>query len=165
MNAGYDATASVQALAVMMLPERARAQDSAPAFHSLGAGERQPRGVKRSAMFRVYFAFMNDFRGHKRLAATDAGKCIHMDLPDGVHQHRIQWAHRRACSHSSRWKWTILDRVGANVPPSPPLEDKINSELPDATREMFGQYRGSTVNLRDHDGFFVQIASKRRTMH
>ena len=42
------------------------------------------------------------------------------------------------------------------------LADKINSELPDAkARDSYqANAGGSTVNLRDPDGFFVQISSK-----
>ena len=50
-----------------------------------------------------------------------------------------------------------MDRVAAKR-----LADKINSELPDAkARDAYqANTGGSTVNLRDPDGLFVQISSK-----
>ena len=50
-----------------------------------------------------------------------------------------------------------MDRVAAKR-----LADKINSEFPDAkARDAYqANTGGSTVNLRDPDGFFVQISSK-----
>jgi hypothetical protein len=50
-----------------------------------------------------------------------------------------------------------MDRVAAKY-----LADKINSEFPDAkARDAYqANTGGSTVNLRDPDGFFVQISSK-----
>jgi hypothetical protein len=50
-----------------------------------------------------------------------------------------------------------MDRAAAKR-----LADKINNELPDAkARDSYqANTGGSTVNLRDPDGFFVQISSK-----
>ena len=50
-----------------------------------------------------------------------------------------------------------MDRVAAKR-----IADKINSEAPDAkARDAYqANTGGSTVNLRDPDGFFLQISSK-----
>jgi hypothetical protein len=104
----------VQALAVLVLPERALAQ------------------------------------------ATDAGTGIHMDLPDGYISVDSVAEKKGVITHFAV-AVDHMDRVAAKR-----LADKINSEFPDAkARDAYqANTGGSTVNLRDPDGFFVQISSK-----
>jgi len=96
------------------------------------------------------------FRVTKGWSATHAGTGIHMDLPDGYISIDSTGGQKGVNSHSAV-AVDHMDRAAAKR-----LADKINSELPDAkARDAYqANTNGSTVNLRDPDGFFVQISSK-----
>ena len=79
-----------------------------------------------------------------------------MDLPDGYISIDSVAGQKGLITHFAV-SVDHMDRVAAKR-----LADKINSELPDAKARDGYQANtgGSTVNLRDPDGFFVQISSK-----
>jgi catechol 2,3-dioxygenase-like lactoylglutathione lyase family enzyme len=103
------------------------------------------------------FAFYERLFGVTRgWPATDAGTGIHMDLPDGYISIDSVAKEKGIITHFAV-AVDHMDRIAAKR-----LADKINSELPDAkARDSYqANTGGSTVNLRDPDGFFVQISSK-----
>ena len=147
----------VQALAALVLPASTRAQDGAsvsgPIVRGLSVNHVQltVSDVPRS------FAFYERLFGvTKGWPATDAGTGIHMDLPDGYISIDSGAAQKGGITHFSV-AVDHMDRAAAKR-----LTDKINSELPDAkARDAYqANTGGSTVNLRDPDGVFVQISSK-----
>ena len=147
----------VQALAALVLPASTRAQDGAsvsgPIVRGLSVNHVQltVSDVPRS------FAFYERLFGvTKGWPATDAGTGIHMDLPDGYISIDSGAGQKGGITHFSV-AVDHMDRAGAKR-----LTDKINSELPDAkARDAYqANTGGSTVNLRDPDGVFVQISSK-----
>jgi hypothetical protein len=79
-----------------------------------------------------------------------------MDLPDGYISIDSVAAQKGVITHFAV-AVEHMDRAAAKR-----LADKINTELPDAkARDAYqANTAGSTVNLRDPDGFFVQISSK-----
>ena len=100
---------------------------------------------------------MNDCFGvTKGWPATDAGTGIHMDLPDGYISIDSVAAQKGVITHFA----VAVDHMDRDA--AKRLADKINRELPDAkARDAYqANTGGSTVNLRDPDGFFVQISSK-----
>ena len=146
----------VQALAALALPASTVAQDGArasgPIVRGLSVNHVQlaVSDVPRS------FAFYERLFGvTKGWPATDAGTGIHMDLPDGYIS-IDSGAQKGVITHFSV-AVDHMDRAAAKY-----LADKINSELPDAkARDAYqANTGGSTVNLRDPDGVFVQISSK-----
>ena len=74
----------VQALAVLVLPERALAQNAAPAPTPIVRGLSVNRVALTVSDIQRSFAFYERLFGVTRgWPATDAGTGIHMDLPDG----------------------------------------------------------------------------------
>src|SRR5580704_19693883 len=74
----------VQALAVLVLPERALAQDAAPAPTPIVRGLNVNHvGLTVSDVERSFVFYQKLFGVTKGWPATDAGTGIHMDLPDG----------------------------------------------------------------------------------
>jgi catechol 2,3-dioxygenase-like lactoylglutathione lyase family enzyme len=145
----------VQALAALVLPASALAQDGArgPIVRGLSVNHiaLTVRDVPRS------FAFYERLFGvTKGWPATDAGTGIHMDLPDGYISIDSGAGQKGVITHFAV-AVDHMDRVAAKR-----LADKINSELPDAkARDAYQANTGSsTVNLTDPDGLFVQISSK-----
>jgi len=143
----------VQALAALVLPARGLAQASGPIVRGLSVNHVQlaVSDVPRS------FAFYERLFGvTKGWPATDAGTGIHMDLPDGYISIDSVAGQKGVITHFAV-AVDHMDRVAAKR-----LADKINSELPDAkARDAYqANTGGSTVNLKDPDGFFVQISSK-----
>jgi len=147
----------VQALAVLVLPERALAQDAAPAPTPIVRGLSVNHVALTVSDIQRSFAFYERLFGVTRgWPATDAGTGIHMDLPDGYISVDSVAEKKGVITHFAV-AVDHMDRVAAKR-----LADKINSELPDAkARDSYqANTGGSTVNLRDPDGFFVQISSK-----
>ena len=147
----------VQALAVLILPERALAQDAAPAPTPIVRGLSVNHVALTVSDIQRSFAFYERLFGVTRgWPATDAGTGIHMDLPDGYISIDSVAEKKGVITHFAV-AVDHMDRVAAKR-----LADKINSELPDAkARDSYqANTGGSTVNLRDPDGFFVQISSK-----
>ena len=147
----------VQALAALVLPASTLAQDGARASSPIVRGlsvnhvQLSVNDVPRS------FAFYERLFGvTKGWPATDAGTGIHMDLPDGYISIDSGAGQKGVITHFSV-AVEHMDRAAAKR-----LADKINSELPDAkARDAYqANTGGSTVNLRDPDGLFVQISSK-----
>jgi hypothetical protein len=140
----------VQALAALVLPTSTLAQDGArgPIVRGLSVNHvaLTVSDVPRSFVFGVT----------KGWPATDAGTGIHMDLPDGYISMDSVAGQKGVITHFAV-AVDHMDRVAAKR-----LADKINSELPDAiARDAYqANTGGSTVNLTDPDGFFVQISSK-----
>jgi catechol 2,3-dioxygenase-like lactoylglutathione lyase family enzyme len=147
----------VQALAALVVPTNALAQ---------GAG-RSPAPIVRGLSVNHVALTVTDvprsFAFYERLfgvtkgwPATDAGTGIHMDLPDGYISIDSVAQQKRVITHFAV-AVEHMDRDAAKR-----LADKINRELPDAkARDAYqANTGGSTVNLRDPDGFFVQISSK-----
>src|SRR5438477_9580784 len=147
----------VQALAVLILPERALAQEGARASGPIVRGLSVNHVALTVSDVPRSFAFYERLFGvTKGWPATDAGTGIHMDLPDGYISIDSVAAQKGVITHFAV-AVKHMDRAAAKR-----LDDKINSELPDPTaRESYqANTGGSTVNLRDPDGFFVQISSK-----
>src|SRR5678809_59974 len=144
----------VEALAVLVLPGSAQA---APASTPIVRGLSVNHVALTVSDIPRSFAFYERLFGvTKGWPATDAGTGIHMDLPDGYISIDSVAAQKGVITHFAV-AVDHMDRVAAKR-----LADKINSELPDAkARDSYqANTGGSTVNLRDPDGFFVQIASK-----
>ena len=144
----------VEALAVLVLPQRALAQDApAPIVRGLSVNHVQLTVSDVPRSFAFYERLFGVTRGWP---ATDAGTGIHMDLPDGYISIDSVAAQKGVITHFAV-AVDHMDRAAAKR-----LADKINSELPDAkARDAYqANTGGSTVNLTDPDGFFVQIASK-----
>ena len=144
----------VQALAVLVLPERALAAPApAPIVRGLSVNHvaLTVSDVERSSVF-----YQKLFGVTKGWPATNAGTGIHLDLPDGYISVDSVAEKKGVITHFAV-AVDHMDRVAAKR-----LADKINSELPNAkARDSYqANTGGSTVNLTDPDGFFVQIASK-----
>jgi catechol 2,3-dioxygenase-like lactoylglutathione lyase family enzyme len=147
----------IQALSALILPAPALAQNaaraSAPVVRGLSVNHVSltVKDVPRS------FAFYERLFGvTKGWPATDAGTGIHMDLPDGYISIDSVAEAKGVIGHFAV-AVEHMDRDAAKR-----LADKINQELPDAKpRDAYQKNtNGSTVNLRDPDGIFVQISSK-----
>ena len=144
----------VEALAVLVLPQSALA---APAPTPIVRGLSVNHVALTVSDVPRSFAFYERLFGvTKGWPATDAGTGIHMDLPDGYISIDSVAAQKGVITHFAV-AVDHMDRAAAKR-----LADKINSELPDAkARDSYqANTGGSTVNLRDPDGFFVQISSK-----
>jgi catechol 2,3-dioxygenase-like lactoylglutathione lyase family enzyme len=146
----------VEALAVLVLPQTALAQAATaptPIVRGLSVNH---VALTVSDIPRSFAFYERLFGVTKGWPATDAGTGIHMDLPDGYISIDSVAAQKGVITHFAV-AVDHMDRVAAKR-----LADKINSELPDAkARDSYqANTGGSTVNLRDPDGFFVQIASK-----
>lgn len=147
----------LQALALLFLPTPTLAQDtaqaSAPIVRGLGVNHvaLTVSDVPRS------FAFYERLFGVTRgWPATNAGTGIHMDLPDGYISIDSTSEQKGVITHFA----VAVEHMDQDA--AKRLAEKINSELPDANARDAYQANtgGSTVNLRDPDGFFVQISSK-----
>jgi catechol 2,3-dioxygenase-like lactoylglutathione lyase family enzyme len=147
----------VQALAALVVPTNALAQGAgrppAPIVRGLSVNHvaLTVTDVPRS------FAFYERLFGvTKGWPATDAGTGIHMDFPDGYISIDSVAQQKGVINHFAV-AVEHMDRDAAKR-----LADKINRELPDAkARDAYqANTGGSTVNLRDPDGVFVQISSK-----
>src|ERR1700757_1543328 len=134
----------VQALATLVLPTAALAQDgarpSAPIVRGLSVNHVQlaVSDVPRS------FAFYERLFGvTKGWPATDAGTGIHMDLPDGYISIDSIAGQKGAITHFAV-AVEHLDRDAGKR-----LADRINRELPDANaRDAYQENTGGvTVNL------------------
>src|SRR5215467_8450997 len=146
----------VEALAVLVLPGSALAQN-APAPTPIVRGLSVNHVALTVSDIPRSFAFYERLFGvTKGWPATDAGTGIHMDLPDGYISIDSVAAQKGVITHFAV-AVDHMDRAAAKR-----LADKINSELPDAkARDSYqANTGGSTVNLRDPDGVFVQISSK-----
>lgn len=146
----------IQALAALVLPTSTLAQDtraSGPIVRGLSVNH---VALTVSDVPRSFAFYERLFGVTKGWPATDAGTGIHMDLPDGYISIDSVAGQKGVITHFSV-AVDHMDRVAAKR-----LADKINSELPDAkARDAYqANTGGSTVNLRDPDGFFVQISSK-----
>ena len=147
----------VQALAALVLPASAMAQDGARASSPIVRGLSVNHVALTVSDVPRSFAFYERLFGvTKGWPATDAGTGVHMDLPDGYISIDSGAGQKGVITHFSV-AVEHMDRAAAKR-----LADKINSELPDAkARDAYqANTGGSTVNLRDPDGFFVQISSK-----
>jgi catechol 2,3-dioxygenase-like lactoylglutathione lyase family enzyme len=146
----------VQALAALALPTSTLAQDtraSGPIVRGLSVNH---VALTVSDVPRSFAFYERLFGVTKGWPATDAGTGIHMDLPDGYISIDSVAGQKGVITHFAV-AVDHMDRVAAKR-----LADKINSELPDAkARDAYqANTGGSTVNLRDPDGSFVQISSK-----
>jgi catechol 2,3-dioxygenase-like lactoylglutathione lyase family enzyme len=146
----------VQALAALVLPTSTLAQDtraSGPIVRGLSVNH---VALTVSDVPRSFAFYERLFGVTKGWPATDAGTGIHMDLPDGYISIDSVAGQKGVITHFAV-AVDHMDRVAAKR-----LADKINSELPDAkARDAYqANTGGSTVNLRDPDGLFVQISSK-----
>jgi predicted enzyme related to lactoylglutathione lyase len=147
----------VQALAALVLPTSALAQDAArapvPVVRGLSVNH---VAVTVSDIPRSFAFYERLFGVTKGWPATNAGTGVHMDLPDGYISIDSGSGPKGVITHFAV-AVEHMDRDAAKR-----LADKINRELPDAKAQDAYQANtgGSTVNLRDPDGVFVQIASK-----
>ena len=143
----------VEALAVLLLPGEALAQNAAPIVRGLSVNH---VALTVSDVPRSFAFYERLFGVTKGWPATDAGTGIHMDLPDGYISIDSVAGQKGVITHFAV-AVEHMDRVAAKR-----LADKVNSELPDAkARDAYqANTGGSTVNLRDPDGVFVQISSK-----
>ena len=143
----------VQALAVLILPESASAQGATTIVRGLSVNH---VALTVSDVPRSFAFYERLFGVTKGWPATGAGTGIHMDLPDGYISIDSVAAQKGVITHFA----VAVDHM--DRPAAKRLADKINSELPDAKAKDSYQANtgGSTVNLKDPDGFFVQIASK-----
>src|SRR5258707_12331866 len=116
-----------QALAVLIMPERALAQDAAPASNPIVRGLSVNHVALTVSDFPRSFAFYERLFGVPRgWPATDAGTGIHMDLPDGYISIDSVAAQKAVITHFAV-AVDHMDRVAAKR-----LAVKINRELPDA---------------------------------
>jgi len=147
----------VQALAALILPTNALAQNAAQAPAPIVRGLSVNHVALTVSDVPRSFAFYERLLGvTKGWPATDAGTGVHMDLPDGYISIDSVAAQKGAITHFAV-AVEHMDRDAAKR-----LADKINGELPDAkARDAYqANTAASTVNLRDPDGVFVQISSR-----
>ena len=147
----------VQALAALVLPTTTLAQDAARAPAPIVRGLSVNHVSLTVSDIPRSFAFYERLFGvTKGWPATNAGTGIHMDLPDGYISIDSPAEQKGVIGHFAV-AVEHMDRDAAKR-----LADKINRELPDAkARDAYqANTGGSTVNLRDPDGVFVQISSK-----
>jgi len=147
----------VQALAVLVLPATALAQDAAPAPEPIvrGLGVNHI-GLTVGDIDRSFVFYRKLFGVTKGWPATNAGTGIHLDFPTGYISVDSVAEQKGVITHFS----VSVDHIDQDT--AKRLADKINSELPDAkARAAFQANDGvSTVNLLDPDGFHVQISPK-----
>jgi catechol 2,3-dioxygenase-like lactoylglutathione lyase family enzyme len=147
----------VQALAALLLPSTAVAQDASrgpvPVVRGLSVNH---VALTVSDIPRSFAFYERLFGVTKGWPATDAGTGIHMDLPDGYISIDSGAGQKGVITHFAV-AVEHMDRDAGRR-----LADKINRELPGANaRDAYQANTGGvTVNLRDPDGVFVQIASK-----
>src|SRR6201993_3731930 len=147
----------VQALAALVVPTSALAQDGARASRPIVRGLFVNHVALTVSDVPRSFAFYERLFGvTKGWPATDSGTGIHMDLPDGYISIDSVAAQKGVITHFAV-AVEHMDRAAAKR-----LADKINSELPDAkARDAYqANTGGSTVNLRDPAGFFLQTSPK-----
>ncbi len=147
----------VQALAALGLPASAAGQDGARPSTPIVRGLSVNHVALAVSDVPRSFAFYERLFGvTKGWPATDAGTGIHMDLPDGSISVDSVAAQKGVITHFS----VAVDHMDRDA--AKRLADKINRELPAAkARDAYqANTGGSTVNLRDPDGIFVQISSK-----
>ncbi|HEY6441858.1 MAG TPA: VOC family protein [Candidatus Acidoferrales bacterium] len=145
----------VQALAALILPATALAQDAAPAPIVRGLGVNHV-GLTVNDIDRSFIFYQKLFGVKKGWPATNAGTGIHLDFPVGYISVDSVAEKKGVITHFS----ISIDHIDQDS--SKRLADKINSELPDAkAKAAFQPNDGvSTVNLIDPDGFHVQISPK-----
>lgn len=147
----------VQALAIFALPTKLLAQeatsDSAPIVRGLGVNH---VGLVVSDIERSYSFYHRLFGVKKGWPATNVGTGIHLDFPNGYISVDSTAEKKGVITHFSI-AIDHIDQISAKR-----LAGKINEELPDAkARAAYQANDGvSTVNLRDPDGFHVQISPK-----
>src|ERR1700757_2938226 len=146
----------VQALAALALPTSALAQDtraSGPIVRGLSVNH---VALTVSDVPRSFAFYERLFGVTKGWPATDAGTGVHMDLPDGYISIDSVAPQKGVITHFAV-AVEHMDRAAAKR-----LTDKINGELPDAkARDAYqANTGGSTVNLRDPAGFFLQTSPK-----
>jgi catechol 2,3-dioxygenase-like lactoylglutathione lyase family enzyme len=147
----------VQALVALLVPTHTLAQDAARAPAPIVRGLSINHVALTVSDIPRSFAFYERLFGiTKGWPATDAGTGIHLDLPDGYISIDSVAQQKGVITHFAV-AVDHMDREAARR-----LADKINRDLPDAqARDAYqANTGGSTVNLRDPDGFFVQISSK-----
>ncbi len=145
----------VQALAALVLPATALAQDAAPAPIVRGVGVNHV-GLTVSDIERSFVFYQKLFGVKKGWPATNAGTGIHLDFPVGYISVDSVAEKKGVITHFS----ISIDHIDQDS--AKRLADKINSEFPDAkAKAAFQPNDGvSTVNLIDPDGFHVQISPK-----
>jgi catechol 2,3-dioxygenase-like lactoylglutathione lyase family enzyme len=147
----------VQALAALVLPATALAQDAAPAPEPIvrGLGVNHI-GLTVADIDRSFVFYQKLFGVTKGWPATNAGTGIHLDFPIGYISVDSVAQQKGVITHFS----ISIDHIDQDS--SKRLADKINAALPDAkARAAFQANDGvSTVNLLDPDGFHVQISPK-----
>lgn len=149
--------ALVQALALFALPAKVLGQDasadSAPIVRGLGVNH---VGLIVSDIERSYAFYHRLFGVKKGWPATNTGKGVHLDFPTGYISVDSVPEMKSVITHFS----VSVDHIDQDS--AKRLADEINQELPDAkARAAFQANDGvSTVNLRDPDGFHVQISPK-----
>jgi len=147
----------VQALAALVLPATALAQDAAPAPEPIvrGLGVNHI-GLTVADIDRSFVFYQKLFGVTKGWPATNAGTGIHLDFPTGYISVDSVAEQKGVITHFS----VSIDHIDQNS--AKRLADEINSKLPDAkARAAFQANDGvSTVNLLDPDGFHVQISPK-----
>jgi len=149
--------ALVQALALVVLPTRVLGEDATadlpPIVRGLGVNQ---VGLIVSDIERSYAFYHRLFGVKKGWPATNTGKGVHLDFPTGYISIESVSDMKSAITHFS----ISIDHIDQNS--AKHLAGKINEELPDAkARAAFQANDGvSTVNLRDPDGFHVQISPK-----
>lgn len=147
----------VQALAALVLPATAWAQDTAPGPEPIvrGLGVNHI-GLTVGDIDRSFVFYQKLFGVTKGWPATNAGTGIHLDFPTGYISVDSVAEQKGVITHFS----VSIDHIDQDS--AKRLADRINSELPDAkARAAFQANDGvSTVNLLDPDGFHVQISPK-----
>ena len=147
----------VQALAALVLPADALAQTASPSRAPIVRGLSVNHVALTVSDVPRSFAFYERLFGvAKGWPATDAGTGIHMDLPDGYISIDSVAAQKGVITHFAVGV-DHMDREAGKR-----LADAINREFPNAqARDAYQANTGAvTVNLKDPDGFFVQISSK-----
>jgi predicted enzyme related to lactoylglutathione lyase len=146
----------VQALAALFLPTPMLAQvarQATPIVRGLAVNH---VSLTVSDVPRSFAFYERLFGVTKGWPATNAGTGIHMDLPDGYISIDSTAEQKGVITHFA----VAVEHMDQDA--AKRLAERINNELPDANARDAYQANtgGSTVNLRDPDGFFVQISSK-----
>ncbi|MGH9715340.1 MAG: VOC family protein [Candidatus Acidiferrales bacterium] len=147
----------IQALAMVALPAKVlgaeAAGNSGPIVRGLGVNH---VGLLVTDVERSYDFYHRLFGVKKGWPATNTGNGLHLDFPSGYISVDPVPERKGLITHFS----IAIDEI--NQSSAKLLAHKINEELPDAkARAAFQANDGvSTVNLRDPDGFHVQISPK-----
>jgi catechol 2,3-dioxygenase-like lactoylglutathione lyase family enzyme len=146
----------VQVLAAMMVPANAiadTASASAPLVHALCVHH---IGLNVADVERSYQFYNKLFGTKKGWLANDAGTGIHLDLAESGYISVDKSPKPGVITHFSIGVEKLDMEIGKR------MTDDINAALPGCDAKTYFQNNtgGTTVNLKDPDGIYVQISQK-----